>query len=102
MDPCMVLSATSPRFIFPNPRTSSRMRSRVLRAAVIVLYLLGGVSVAEPVKGLPDAVGAALVKAKIPPSGFSAYVQEIGQDKPILAFNAETPRNPASTIKLVT
>ena len=44
----------------------------------------------------------ALTKARIPPSAFSAYVQEIGQDKPALSFNADTPRNPASTIKLVT
>jgi D-alanyl-D-alanine carboxypeptidase/D-alanyl-D-alanine-endopeptidase (penicillin-binding protein 4) len=57
---------------------------------------------AEPVRGLPETVGAAMVRAKIPPAGFSAYVQKIGQDKPLLAYNADTPRNPASTIKLLT
>lgn len=78
------------------------MRMRALRACAIALCFLASAAVAEPVRGLPDAVGAALVRAKIPAAGFSAYVQEVGADKPLLAFNADTPRNPASTIKLVT
>lgn len=78
------------------------MCSSLLRAAAVLLFLAAGPGIAEPVRGLPDAVGAALLRAKIPPEGFSAYVQEVGQREPILAFNADTPRNPASTIKLVT
>ena len=79
------------------------MRSRVLRIAAITLFLVSeAVCAAETVQGLPETVVAALVRAKIPPSGFSVYVQEIGQDKPALSYNADTPRNPASTIKLVT
>jgi D-alanyl-D-alanine carboxypeptidase/D-alanyl-D-alanine-endopeptidase (penicillin-binding protein 4) len=70
--------------------------------AVTALLVAGAAAAAEPIPGLPEPVGAALVRAKIPASGFSAYVQEVGADKPILAFNADTPRNPASTIKLVT
>lgn len=77
------------------------MRSSGLRAAVIFLVLLAGAH-AAPVPGLPEAVGTALVRAKVPPAAFSAYVQEVGRDKPILAYNADVPRNPASTIKLVT
>jgi len=57
---------------------------------------------ADPVAGLPEAVGAALARAKIAPSGFSAVVQDVGSGKLLLAYNADTPRNPASTIKLLT
>jgi D-alanyl-D-alanine carboxypeptidase/D-alanyl-D-alanine-endopeptidase (penicillin-binding protein 4) len=82
------------------------MRARKLRAAVLALCLAGSLhrsgAAAEPVRGLPEAVGAALVRAKIPASGFSAVVQEVDAAKPLLAFNADTPRNPASTIKLLT
>jgi len=77
------------------------MRFSQLRAAAIAL-MLAGAAAAQPVAGLPDAVGAALNRSKIAPASFSAYVQEIGGDKPILAYNADVPRNPASTIKLVT
>ncbi len=77
------------------------MRSSPLRVAAIFLLCLNGAG-AEPVAGLPEAVGAALVRAKIAPAAFSAYVQEVGRDQPILAFNADTPRNPASAIKLLT
>ncbi len=72
---------------------------------VITMTLLvcsGAARAAEPVSGLPEAVGTALKRAKIPSAGFSAYVQEFGSGRPLLSFNADTPRNPASVIKLVT
>jgi len=78
------------------------MRSRFLWAMALVAWLVLPVAATGQPNGLPDAVSAALARAKIPPAGFSAFVQEVGQDKPILAYNADTPRNPASTIKLVT
>ncbi|MCC7257244.1 MAG: D-alanyl-D-alanine carboxypeptidase/D-alanyl-D-alanine-endopeptidase [Gammaproteobacteria bacterium] len=77
------------------------MRFKGLRAAFVFLVFLAGAQ-AAPVPGLPDAVGTALMRAKIEPATFSAVVQEVGRDKPLLAFNADAPRNPASTIKLVT
>jgi serine-type D-Ala-D-Ala carboxypeptidase/endopeptidase (penicillin-binding protein 4) len=39
---------------------------------------------------------------KVPVSGISAIVQALSDDKPIFAVNADVPRNPASTIKLLT
>jgi D-alanyl-D-alanine carboxypeptidase len=39
---------------------------------------------------------------QIPQSSVSIVVQDITAAKPILALNAATPRNPASTIKLLT
>ncbi len=79
------------------------MRFRFLRIVSIALILPGCPAwSADPGTALPETVAAALAKAKIPSSSFSAYVQEVGEDKPTLSFNADTPRNPASTIKLVT
>jgi D-alanyl-D-alanine carboxypeptidase/D-alanyl-D-alanine-endopeptidase (penicillin-binding protein 4) len=96
-----MLSAKSPlsRLVLFPERFAMRFR---LTWAVVVFLAFAHVGVAEPVPGLPDAVGAALVRAKIPPAAFSAYVQEVGRDRPVLAFNADTPRNPASAIKLLT
>jgi len=51
---------------------------------------------------LPASVSRILAAYDMPSDGFSAYIQETSQDRPILAFNADTPRNPASTIKLLT
>jgi D-alanyl-D-alanine carboxypeptidase/D-alanyl-D-alanine-endopeptidase (penicillin-binding protein 4) len=78
------------------------MRSRLLWVAVMASLVLARVGTAQPTQGLPDTVSAALARAKIPPAGFSAFVQEVDADRPILAFNADTPRNPASAIKLLT
>jgi D-alanyl-D-alanine carboxypeptidase/D-alanyl-D-alanine-endopeptidase (penicillin-binding protein 4) len=78
------------------------MRSRLLWVAVMASLVLARVGTAQPTTGLPDTVSAALARAKIPPSGLSAFVQEVDADRPILAFNADTPRNPASAIKLLT
>lgn len=79
------------------------MRLRTLWVATAALLACMGAWAADPpVRGLPEAVGKAMVRAKIAPQAFSAFVQEVGHDKPILSFNADVPRNPASVIKLVT
>lgn len=80
------------------------MRSRPpwVAATALLFCLHATVAAAQAARGLPESVSKALAKAKIPPAGFSAYVQQVGRDQPLLAFNADTPRNPASTIKLVT
>ena len=78
------------------------MRSRLLWVAALAFFLFARSAATQPVAGLPDTVSAALTRAKIPSAGFSAVVQEVGRQQPILAFNADTPRNPASAIKLLT
>lgn len=78
------------------------MRSRFLWAVILLSWLVVPLDAALAGGSLPDAVSAALARAKIPQDRFSVFVQEIGADKPILAFNADTPRNPASAIKLLT
>ena len=51
---------------------------------------------------LPSSVLAVLHGHEQPVGSYSAWVQEIGQPEPVLAVNADQPRNPASTIKLLT
>lgn len=79
------------------------MRLRPLWVIMMTLFVcpVAGHAV-ESMQGLPDAVATALRRAKIPATGFSAYVQEVDSGRPLLSFNADAARNPASVIKLVT
>jgi D-alanyl-D-alanine carboxypeptidase/D-alanyl-D-alanine-endopeptidase (penicillin-binding protein 4) len=56
----------------------------------------------DTLRELPPAVSQVLRAYDMPPESYSAWVQEADADTPLLAFNAEVPRNPASTIKLLT
>ncbi|MGE0483145.1 MAG: D-alanyl-D-alanine carboxypeptidase/D-alanyl-D-alanine-endopeptidase [Gammaproteobacteria bacterium] len=51
---------------------------------------------------LPDGVARVLAKRKVPADALSLVVQAVDEDTPRLALNVDVPRNPASTIKLVT
>lgn len=51
---------------------------------------------------LPAPVAQVARAFKLPESSVSVWVQRIGESDPRVAFNADTPRNPASTMKLVT
>ncbi|MEO7386578.1 MAG: D-alanyl-D-alanine carboxypeptidase/D-alanyl-D-alanine-endopeptidase [Gammaproteobacteria bacterium] len=71
--------------------------------AACVLLLASGLSaLAEPQTTLPTTVDRVLVQRNLPASSVSAFVQRIGSGEPLLVFNADVPRNPASVIKLVT
>jgi len=39
---------------------------------------------------------------RVPVTALSVLVREIGREKPLLSYNADVPRNPASTMKVVT
>lgn len=72
---------------------------RPLRALTVVLALL----FAHPSQAeLPAALAGALTKAKLPKSAVSLLVAPLDGGKPLASLNADQPRNPASTIKLVT
>jgi len=43
-----------------------------------------------------------LDQRRIPGTSLSVLVREIGRDEPLVSFNASVPRNPASTMKVVT
>ncbi|MGO4814689.1 D-alanyl-D-alanine carboxypeptidase/D-alanyl-D-alanine-endopeptidase [Cupriavidus sp. 2MCAB6] len=57
---------------------------------------------AEPRSGLPASVTGALKRAHVPASAASFYVIKVGAQAPRASWNAQTPMNPASTMKLVT
>jgi D-alanyl-D-alanine carboxypeptidase/D-alanyl-D-alanine-endopeptidase (penicillin-binding protein 4) len=65
---------------------------------------LAAILVAQPVAadGLPAPVERAFQRLHIPLDGVGIFVQEIGASTPLLAFDADTPRNPASAMKLLT
>ncbi|MEC9375535.1 MAG: D-alanyl-D-alanine carboxypeptidase/D-alanyl-D-alanine-endopeptidase [Pseudomonadota bacterium] len=51
---------------------------------------------------LPPTLEAVVKRYKIPLNEVSIIVQEVSDSKALLAFNPSQPRNPASTIKLLT
>lgn len=51
---------------------------------------------------LPAPVVDELNRQRLDPSGLSIWIHPLDSDAPLLAHNADTPRNPASTIKLLT
>jgi D-alanyl-D-alanine carboxypeptidase/D-alanyl-D-alanine-endopeptidase (penicillin-binding protein 4) len=51
---------------------------------------------------IPDEIRQVMKRHKVSLSGVSMFVQEAGADKPLLSIDAAKPRNPASTIKLLT
>ena len=54
------------------------------------------------VGGLPAAVDAALARAHVPRAALVAWVEEVGTQRPRVAFQTDRPVNPASLMKLVT
>lgn len=52
--------------------------------------------------GLPESVQKVMARYKIPASAVSLMVQGVDDESPKLALNVDTPRNPASTAKVVT
>lgn len=51
---------------------------------------------------LPKPVRAALAYRNLPAESLSLYVEKLGTGEPLLAWNADEPRNPASVMKLLT
>lgn len=51
---------------------------------------------------LPNEIAAAMTASRLNPEGLSVYIQAISSPAPLLAFNENVPRNPASVMKLVT
>ncbi|HSD00126.1 MAG TPA: D-alanyl-D-alanine carboxypeptidase/D-alanyl-D-alanine-endopeptidase [Casimicrobiaceae bacterium] len=72
-------------------------------ARIIVLAI---VALAAPVSSardaLPRAVGRAFLDHGVPLNRVAIVVQEVGKPKPLFAYDADRPMNPASVMKLVT
>jgi len=74
----------------------------MFRSAILALLLglsLGPVLAAET---LPRPVAAALATHRLDGAGLSIFVQPVDGTSPLLAFNADVVRSPASVIKLLT
>ena len=74
-----------------------RIRTGALPLLVAVLPALG---LCESV--LPLAVQESLNLRKAPAESLSIYVENLDTGKPLLTWNADVPRNPASVVKLLT
>jgi len=71
-----------------------------MRHALIIVIALSatGVTAAE----LPESMQRILDGHGLPPEDVSVFVQAVGAPEPVLSHHPEAPRNPASTIKLLT
>jgi D-alanyl-D-alanine carboxypeptidase/D-alanyl-D-alanine-endopeptidase (penicillin-binding protein 4) len=76
------------------------MKKSVILLASICLFCLSLVSAAG--SDLPPELAAAIKNAGFNHKGIGLFIQGIDDKKPIVAFQADAPLNPASVIKLVT
>lgn len=51
---------------------------------------------------LPPEVQRVLDQRRVPGTSLSVVVREVGRDEPLVSYNSEVPRNPASTMKVLT
>ena len=52
--------------------------------------------------GLPGPVEAALERHRLPADSLSVWVRDVAEETPLVSHRPDVPRNPASTIKLLT
>jgi D-alanyl-D-alanine carboxypeptidase/D-alanyl-D-alanine-endopeptidase (penicillin-binding protein 4) len=76
---------------------------KLIARGFMLLLLTAPLSVfAADAAVIPDDIRQAMKRHRVSLSGVSIFVQETGADKPLLSIDAAKPRNPASTIKLLT
>lgn len=80
--------------------------SRILFViAVLILCVTGATAADDDIGGqsrLPESVMRIVAAHGMPIDSLSVFVQNVDEDTPLLAVNSDIPRNPASTIKLLT
>lgn len=74
---------------------------RIARCGVALIGFGVGLSVTSADE-LPPPVAQVMKRHGLPTSGLSVYVHVIGSQRPLLDVAGDTPRNPASVLKLVT
>ena len=74
------------------------MHCRLLLGALLITGSISGLTAAE----LPESIERALTALGIPGEDVSIMVQRVDADEPLLSHWPDTPRNPASVMKLVT
>jgi len=73
---------------------------RIMPVLLLLLCELGFADTELPV--LPATVQAALQVRQVPEESLSIFVQDMDSGEPVLRWNERVPRNPASSIKLLT
>jgi D-alanyl-D-alanine carboxypeptidase/D-alanyl-D-alanine-endopeptidase (penicillin-binding protein 4) len=91
----------------PKPESATRLRdSRLLPTLLLSLAALlaspSAPAAARDRDYLPPEVAQALARRKIPGNSLSVFVREVGREEPLVSYNSGVPRNPASTMKVVT
>ena len=75
----------------------------MFKTALLTVVALCAVCVNTPTLAqVPPSVQKVINAYKIPDSSISLLVQDVGSVSPLVSLNAEVPRNPASSIKLLT
>lgn len=73
------------------------------RALALILGLLAVMPAqSAPSETLPAEITQVLKRHGLSAQGLGVYVHEVGQPDPVLTVGADVPRNPASTMKLLT
>jgi D-alanyl-D-alanine carboxypeptidase/D-alanyl-D-alanine-endopeptidase (penicillin-binding protein 4) len=73
---------------------------RMFWPMLLLLPLASSNAVAQDT--LPDSVARMVSAFKMSPDTLSVFVQDVEKNTPLLEINSDVPRNPASTIKLLT
>ncbi|HVN42037.1 MAG TPA: D-alanyl-D-alanine carboxypeptidase/D-alanyl-D-alanine-endopeptidase, partial [Steroidobacteraceae bacterium] len=71
-------------------------------AALATLLLAAVPAAARDHPYLPAEVERALAQYHLPGTSLSVLVREVGRDEPLVSYNSSVPRNPASTMKILT
>jgi D-alanyl-D-alanine carboxypeptidase/D-alanyl-D-alanine-endopeptidase (penicillin-binding protein 4) len=71
-------------------------------ACLLALACLPHAATARDRDYLPPEVTRVMAQQRIPGTAVSILVKEVGRDESLLSYNSAVPRNPASTIKVVT
>ena len=74
----------------------------LLRVLTLSLAGVTGGALALDEPYLPPEVEQELARRKVPASSLSVYVRAVDGEQPLVSFNAGVPRNPASTMKVLT
>lgn len=87
------------------PRNATVSFSRLFRALLVTVMGAAGampLAVARDTPPLPPAVLRSIQQHRIPAGSVSLFVKNVRTDEVMLALNADIPRQPASTIKVLT
>ncbi len=78
------------------------LRIRLLLATVLGLTCAPAALAARDRPYLPPDVQRVLDQRRVSGNGLSVVVREVGRDEPLVSYNSQVPRNPASTMKVLT